>query len=147
MRAGGRRYCLYNHPSSWPIAEDRCEAHGGHLATITSPDESSTLFQAIGTPQGPSSFWIGLAEPAEGRWLWASGAQVSFSAWNPGEPNNSGGNENCGEWLLASARWNDVDCAAPRGFLCETRLGAGKSRSGPGCERQITASGSSYCLN
>lgn len=147
VRTGGRRYCLYNHPSSWPSAEAHCAAHGGHLATIGSPDEGSTLFQATGTPQGASRFWIGLAEPAEGRWLWANGAQVAFSAWNPGEPNNSGGNENCGEWLLVGARWNDLDCATPRGFLCETRSGSGKSKSGPGCERRITASGSSYCLN
>jgi hypothetical protein len=144
VRAAGRRYCMYNQLSSWPDAEARCVAHGGHLATIPGPDVTATLFQALGARPGPSGFWIGLAEPAEGRWLWASGAPVSFSAWNPGEPNNSGGNENCGEWLLTGARWNDIDCATRRGFLCETKVGNGKS--GLACAHQLTAFGSAFCL-
>jgi hypothetical protein len=146
VRAGGRRYCLYNSAASWAGAEARCIEHGGHLATLGSRNAGHALFTEIGSPQGSSSFWIGLAEPAEGRWLWADGTRVAFTAWNPGEPNNAGGNESCGEWLFLSARWNDLDCLLPRGFLCETKSGAGKGQSGVACSRSLIFGDSSYCL-
>jgi hypothetical protein len=146
VRAGGRRYCLYNSAASWVGAEARCIEHGGHLATIESRRASVSLVQQIGSPPGQSTFWIGLTEPAEGRWLWADGSRVSFTAWNAGEPNNAGGNENCGEWLFPLARWNDIDCALPRAFLCETKRRDGKGLTGAACSRSFTFGDSSYCL-
>ncbi|MFO0757759.1 MAG: C-type lectin domain-containing protein [Byssovorax sp.] len=145
--AAGQRYCLYRAPSTWEAAEARCVAHGGHLATIGSPAEENALFSTIGAPQGASSFWIGLAEPAEGRWLWSNASRVSFDAWNAGEPNNAGGVENCGEWLFPSARWNDLDCMTARPFLCETRLSSPRARP-PACRgRGFVIGQSAYCLS
>jgi hypothetical protein len=147
VRAGGRRYCLYNDSAaSWAGAEARCVEHGGHLATPSTEGAGTALFQALGSPGAASSFWIGLAEPSEGRWLWADGSQVAFTAWNPGEPNNSGGNENCGEWLFPQARWNDIDCAQSRPSLCQTRRGAGKGLTGSACARAFLAGDSAFCL-
>jgi hypothetical protein len=146
ISAGGRRLCMYNHTSSWPDAEARCEAHGGHLATIKDAGEGDAVFAAVGTPPGASTFWIGLTEPSEGQWLWADATRLGFSAWNPGEPNNDRGNENCGEWLFPRARWNDLDCALTRPFLCETKRGAATGARRPPCAREFTAGTSAYCL-
>ncbi len=144
---GAHRYCLYTAAASWAAAEARCQAHGGHLATVRGPDEERALFDALGNPAAPATMWIGLAEPAEGRWLWSSAARVGFTAWNTGEPNNAGGNENCGEWIFPNGRWNDLDCLTDRPFLCETRLSSPKARP-PACAgKSFLAGGSAYCFH
>jgi hypothetical protein len=147
LRLGDKRYCLYLDATPWPAAEQRCNEHGGHLATLGSLAEEQALFQTLGTPPGVPNFWIGLAEPREGRWLWSNGQRVAFFAWNAGEPNNAGGSENCGEWLFPTGRWNDLDCAIDHPFLCENKLASPKARP-PACKgRSFTLGESAYCLH
>jgi hypothetical protein len=98
-------------PNTWDGAEAAAETvsfngQPGHLATITSVDES--LFIASNQPMFGPQMWIGLSqspggvEPgrpdqgAAGGWQWVtgepfySGNSVIFEAWAPGEPNNGG---------------------------------------------------------
>src|SRR5262249_23259674 len=50
----------------------------------------------------------GLTDAAmEGTFVWVSGEPVTYTNWNPGEPNNSGGNENYTEMLGSNGQWND----------------------------------------
>ena len=63
------------------------------------------IFQPAGI-----EIWLGGIDIArEGNWVWASGATVKYSQWNPGEPNNGWGNQNCMP-MYATGNWNDNGC-------------------------------------
>jgi hypothetical protein len=126
IAAGNRSYCIQKQATSFRDSERWCAANGGHLAMIGSEEESRALKAALGSPVGmDQSVWIGLVEPQEGRWMWSTGAPLGDANWAPGEPNNYGGNENCGELYPSSGEWNDIPCDATRPYLCEKRAGQG----------------------
>jgi hypothetical protein len=70
-----------------------------------------------------STVWIGYTDAAaEGTWVWVDGSQnqAGFSPpWSSGEPNNSGGNENCAEFKYTPEQWNDNDCGKTHYVWCE----------------------------
>ncbi|MCE5348065.1 MAG: gliding motility-associated C-terminal domain-containing protein [Bacteroidales bacterium] len=79
----------------------------GYLVTITSEEESAfCLSKLLG--QG----WLGASDEAsEGTWKWIEGPEngsvLSYTNWNTGEPNNSGGNEDYAQFLT-NGKWNDL---------------------------------------
>ena len=105
----GHWYQLESEPLDWPVAQQRATSMGGHLVTLTSQAESNFVRQALSLQT--SYFWIGgrqaigACEPACG-WGWVTGEPWDYTNWNPGEPNNAGGNEN---WLecYPNGGWND----------------------------------------
>lgn len=144
----GRTFCVNLEPLSWHDAEAQCQKLGAHLATMKDFALANALRQAMLSPTGVDRFWIGLAELRDGRWIWSNGTPMKFAAFHPGEPNNSGGNEDCGEWFTDNGRWNDVDCFAPRHFLCEAPTPpAGSRAKGLTCNGQrFTIGKTDYCL-
>lgn len=68
----------------------------GYLATITSAAENQ--FASVTVAQGQLA-WIGATDNGtEGTWVWRVGPEagqaLSYSNWNPSEPNNCCGGEN-----------------------------------------------------
>jgi hypothetical protein len=53
----------------------------------------------------------------EGHFVKVTGGPATFLPWAQGEPNNSGGSEDCVE--LVGDGLNDDSCDAPLPFLCE----------------------------
>ncbi|MGH7436122.1 MAG: C-type lectin domain-containing protein [Polyangiaceae bacterium] len=117
----------------YSAARDTCRSYGMRLVRITSGIEHSYL--RLRTKQDAyAKFHIGASDALmEGRWLWDDGTQFwmgtatpvgmavngKFAFWYPGEPNNQGGNENCGECQSLQG-WNDSVCdfqAKP--FICK----------------------------
>lgn len=115
---------------SWSVANAQAQGLTGptgspvHLATLTSAAENEFVFSLVDDP----TFWridgagnnegpylggfqaLGSPEPA-GSWQWVTGESWDYTAWSPGEPNNSGGNEDVlvffGAGNSRTPRWND----------------------------------------
>lgn len=68
-------------------------------------------------------FWIGLNDLAsEGKFTWISDhSSVAFKGWDPTNPSNSGGKEDCTE--IHDVHWNDNNCPRRYNYICEKRIG------------------------
>jgi len=94
----------------------------GYLGTITSSEENAYISSRV-----DGDGWIGASDAAsEGDWKWLSGPETGtsfwsgdafgsvvsdeYANWNGGEPNDSGGNEDCAQYYSETGRWNDVFC-------------------------------------
>lgn len=97
---------------TWKMAEDRAEAAGGHLVTITSKAENDFVyalfkdderFVALEDSKWLNGPWIGLyqekgaREPAGG-WRWVTGEPLGFNKWQPWGPDNWTGHDTYGRF-------------------------------------------------
>ena len=119
--ATGIRYLAIS-ATSWSGAEAFAVQLGGHLVSINSQAEQDFVWSTFGQLGGVDRrVWIGFTDNGtEGAFGWSDGTPAKYTNWNPGEPNNSGGVEDCagvnfGDW----GYWNDYDCASALPFVCE----------------------------
>ena len=119
----GNFYEYVSTPATWADARTAAEGMSfggaaGYLATATSTEENNfmaTLGAATSAYFG--GFQLdGTAEPAA-EWQWVSGEAWSFTAWGPGEPNDSGG-EDCVHYR-SDGLWNDITCSGVRPYVVE----------------------------
>ena len=106
-------YMLTPSAMAWDAAEAWAVQNGGHLATITDAAENAWLSEAF---KSETHVWIGLHRTTS-NWnapVWVSGETFSYEAWQPNQPNNSGGNQEAALFFTnsnvntSSARtWND----------------------------------------
>ncbi len=100
--SGGRDYFVSTATQDWTQSHALCVAAGGYPAYI--PDTATN--RLLSAHAGTGAF-IGYTDQAiEGVWQWLNGAPATFTAWAPGEPNNSG-NEDYAQ-LTGSSTWNDI---------------------------------------
>ena len=66
-------------------------------------------------------WWMGMNDIAsEGTWAWSDGTTVSYTNWHSGEPNDGGGNEDCGQLnRFTDETWNDEPCSSAFAYICE----------------------------
>jgi hypothetical protein len=87
----GHWYQAFYDPKTWTDAQAHCVELGGHLVFIDDQEENefSLLFlDYVGY------LWIGATdEVTEGTFLWADGSEITFTAWDTGEPNDYEGAE------------------------------------------------------
>jgi C-type mannose receptor len=101
-------------PLAWLDARAVCESRGLDLAVLKDPFFSTALEAAVGPDV---TTWVGFTDAfEEGRFLWVDGDGLAYEDFRRGEPNNSDGNEDCGDIYLG--KWNDDDCAAELPFAC-----------------------------
>lgn len=98
---------------SWTDAEAFAVTLGGHLATINDLDENDFIFSEWADNPMTGGLWLGLNDvAANSQWVWVSGESSSFTYWQPGEPNNAGGNETYvhmwGGMIVPNGQWNDA---------------------------------------
>ena len=99
-------------PQDWDALEAQIAPFSGHLVDIHSEEENDFIVNSVFSVFGGSAAWIGFTDvDSEGTWVWRSGAPVTYTAWNTGEPNNSG-NEH---WAIMHeanhplpGSWNDL---------------------------------------
>lgn len=71
---------------SWHEAEAYAQTLGGHLVTLNDRDEELWVKDTFGTE---TQYWIGFNDiDSEGTWVWSSGEPVTYTNWDPYEPNN-----------------------------------------------------------
>jgi len=121
LAIGASSYALCEFKRSYKDARLECHARGGDLAVIDDARENLALAKQANALQGAASRWsIGINDiVSEGKFVWLDGDPVSFTSWVVGEPNNSGGDEDCGELYAGSGNWNDQQCSLASFFICE----------------------------
>ncbi|CAG2211085.1 Perlucin-like protein [Mytilus edulis] len=139
--AGWKEYnnhCYYfsNNKTTWFEAERICRNMGAYLVKVTDAKENSWIKNIIITKsmdffflrfecdlisykkESAQNYWMGAQDQLkEGEWRWVSDqSKVQYSGWSNGEPNNTGGNEDCVLFYLpCSSNWNDGRCHFPIG--------------------------------
>lgn len=112
----GHTYGLYNDILTWDDAKAKCEELGGHLVTITSNEEQEAVEKLI-EGQVRIGYWIGGRKDDAS--IWITGEDFVYSNWEPGEPNEDGG-EDCYEIYTNKGTWNDLlGSNKTVGFICE----------------------------
>lgn len=117
--ATGHCYTLIDAPTPRAAAEAACTATGGHLIVLDGASEWAVVAPLWTAPYAAT--WIGLTRAAAGQnqWAWETGPRLGTGTWNAGEPNNSGGAEDCVQAGAMTGGWNDIACAATGRALCE----------------------------
>uniref|UniRef100_A0A8C5QJV6 C-type lectin domain-containing protein n=1 Tax=Leptobrachium leishanense TaxID=445787 RepID=A0A8C5QJV6_9ANUR len=98
---------------TWDEANTDCSSRQAQLLVLANKGEMDALVPHMdGKP-----YWIGLKKIVN-NWTWHNGLIPSFTSWNPNEPNNAGGRENCVE--MKSGLWNDIDCTIKLAYICKS---------------------------
>lgn len=115
----GHDYLFIRSAKTWAQAKASCEELGYGLVTVNDANEENWL----GSFEGPSAWWIGYTDQqVEGSWQWSTGTS-SYSNWNPWQPDNGSGVEDCAEDNYdGTGRWNDLPCSASLYYICESLL-------------------------
>ncbi|XP_005097625.3 macrophage mannose receptor 1 [Aplysia californica] len=111
---------------TWNDARDYCASlwTGGTLATVRNRGFENWMRRSV-VKNMQDTFWIGLSDRStEGGYLWEDEAPFRYSHWNPGEPNDNGGKEDCVTWNTTKNTWNDETCYVAHNFICEIPRGA-----------------------
>lgn len=143
---GGHEYVLVGTwGTKWVEAEAEARAMGGHLVTISSPEEDRFVVDMIRNEDavwrlrdegdrwqryGP---WIGLvqmegAEEPAGGWVWSNGEPLTYTNWFWHQPDNYGGIEEFGRYREFSnqpgIKWDDARRnATAKGYIVEFSAG------------------------
>jgi hypothetical protein len=111
-------YMLGDTTFAWQDARHFCQAWGGDLVEIGSPEENALVAEHI-----RGSAWIGATDQdQEGVFRWTGGDPLTgFAVWAAGQPDNLQGDEDCSELRAFDREWRDVPCTGDvaRQALCE----------------------------
>ncbi|XP_078579734.1 lymphocyte antigen 75-like isoform X1 [Branchiostoma floridae x Branchiostoma japonicum] len=103
----------------WLPARQTCLLMGADLTSINTPDEQDFIFRNIFRSR-INTFWLGIREYGVNQiYSWSDNSPYVYLNWNDGEPNDSFGEEQCGEIYKGTGSWNDANCGAPNGFICK----------------------------
>ncbi|XP_054001327.1 hemolymph lipopolysaccharide-binding protein-like [Hylaeus anthracinus] len=115
---------LFNKRLKWNAARQTCMRDGGYLAIINSVAEESVLLRYM-EQQNIAEAWLGIHDLfEEGDWVTLTGEsleEAGFDKWTTAfanEPDNYGGNQNCGVLVKASGL-DDVVCTLHHFYICE----------------------------
>ena len=118
ISSGGTCYSHFTSTGiNWVDARLQCVSRGYDLATVTSLEENTLMFSL----NPGSNCWIGINDREnEDTFIWADGTESTYTRWSPGEPNDVGGTEDCGE-TFGNENWNDDPCTRVNlCYLCST---------------------------
>ena len=113
-------YCLKigNGTKSFDEAKVACQDMGGFMAEPRT-EEIQTAMKRL-TFDSPY-LWIGLREDSWYKWE-TDGEALTFAAWDAGQPNNYGGNQDCAAMRKADHEWDDAVCSQHYGYACQANI-------------------------
>jgi hypothetical protein len=112
----GKWYRVYLGGLRWTNAKAKCATLRGRLAAV--PDEPTHAF--IRELAEQRNLWLGATdEKKEMQWLWADGTEMSFKAWDSGQPDNY--KKRSYVYIRSNGRWHDTvdDDSGVVGYICE----------------------------
>ncbi|XP_071807709.1 C-type lectin domain family 4 member M-like [Asterias amurensis] len=114
-------YKMHDADVTWEEGKQICVELGGVMVVPQSKEELQHLINMCSC-QRPW-FWIGCNDiDAEGTWVCLDGEgtiDLQDKRWTDGEPNNSGGNQDCAVGRADYAGWDDADCGNTRKLICQ----------------------------
>ena len=112
--ATGHCYTMVEAVADRAAGQAACANAGGHLIALDGAGEWVVVAPLWTTPFAAT--WIGLVRAVYGhnQWRWETGAALGAATWNAGEPNDSGGVEDCAEAGGMTGGWNDLVCTTTR---------------------------------
>jgi hypothetical protein len=103
---GDSRYELGTQGLTWLEAQAEAEAKGGRVVEINSAAENDYIVQTLG--DGQNSIWIGFNDTGqEGVWRDSDGAEIAYTNWMVGQPDNAGGNQDYARIAANTGEWDD----------------------------------------
>uniref|UniRef100_A0A3P9DP20 C-type lectin domain-containing protein n=1 Tax=Maylandia zebra TaxID=106582 RepID=A0A3P9DP20_9CICH len=120
---GSRCFIFDSSQKNWTDAKSSCQTLGGNLASYHSTAEYTFIRELTRTAAGSyPTAWVGGNDRetvSETVWKWSDGSQFDFKNWGNGEPDNSGGGQDCMEINFNGRDYvNDSGCNSQRGFVC-----------------------------
>ncbi|XP_063396541.1 CD209 antigen-like protein C [Mytilus trossulus] len=115
----GHCYLFATQKLTWHDAKNACSRASSYLAVVDNRYEDMWIQSNLidGAWIDATDYWH------EGRWISSNyGKNLPYTRWRGGEPNNSGGNEDCA--YMRADGWNDCPCnehAIPQ-YVCEKIL-------------------------
>ncbi|KAL3861561.1 hypothetical protein ACJMK2_007589 [Sinanodonta woodiana] len=128
IQHGDSCYHFSHDKESWGEAFTFCKILGGYLVEIGTEGEAKYIENQVNMFN--DKYWVGASDVlVEGEYIWmTSMTNVSYANWGPGQPDNSGTNENCVE-IWTSKEWNDGPCSNTVRYICESDMRLGFSRN------------------
>lgn len=113
---------------NWYVAFKICKRNKMDLITINNEEQFNNVQSAIrasGHNQSSDLYWTsGTDLGIENNFFWSTnGENIEFDVWNHGQPDNSGGNENCVELRYNKKnayKLNDNNCVVKNFFICQS---------------------------
>ncbi|XP_063443238.1 perlucin-like protein [Mytilus trossulus] len=109
-----QNHCYYfsSDTETWNEAEKICRNKGGYLVQITDSAENAWVVNILrkAVQQRMMGYWMGAKKAKDGQWKWINDlSKVKYFNWNPGQPDNYGGIEDCVSfWRDHNYNWNDA---------------------------------------
>lgn len=133
---GPHRYLFCPYPRTYAEAGARCADQGSAPVHIGGQVENDWLWgNALALYY--QWWWLGASSLAtdDGTYLWSDGRSLDFAAWSEGQPDGGGGGERCAHFWEWGPFWNDLNCDAALGTLCEDPCVPGTDEDGDGFDR------------
>ncbi|KAL3889195.1 hypothetical protein ACJMK2_001646 [Sinanodonta woodiana] len=122
--------CFKIHPETktYQEAMNACEAEGAKLIIIRNEIEFVQVCNALKAAGQLTFPFNGLRKTfTNGIAIWKSwnGQTTTYLEWEPGAPDNLGGQDNCVFFVLSAGaqyKFNDIDCSRNNSFVCQANV-------------------------